>query len=71
MLVACVVLNVVHPGRVLVGEGSEFPKGPSRKEKKEIKRVKKEEKLEKKKEKKAMKIARKGGDVELGVFGSK
>ena len=71
MLVACVVLNMVHPGRVLVGEGSEFPKGPSRKEKKEVKRVKKEEKLEKKKAKKAMKIARKGGDVELGVFGSK
>ncbi|CZS96245.1 related to phospholipid-translocating ATPase [Rhynchosporium graminicola] len=48
MLVAGVLFNIVHPGRVLRGEGSEFPRGPSRKEKKEIKTMKKEEKIAKK-----------------------
>lgn len=44
MLMACVIMNCMHPGRVLVGEGSEFPKGPTRKEKKAIKAAKKAEK---------------------------
>lgn len=48
MLLAIGLMNAVHPGRYLKGEGSEFPKGPTRREKKELKRIKKEEKLEKK-----------------------
>jgi hypothetical protein len=48
MLLCVVLLNVVHPGRTLQGENSEFPKGPSRREKKELKRVKKAEKQAKK-----------------------
>lgn len=44
MFVARVLLNAVHPGTVLRGEDSEFPKGMSRQEKKEMKRVRKEEK---------------------------
>lgn len=70
MLIACMLLNFAHPGMVLQGEGSEFPKGPSRKEKKEAKRVKKEEKRAAKERKKIEKKERKrgsfGGDqVEL------
>jgi hypothetical protein len=60
MFVALVLFNVVHPGHVLVGEGSEFPR-LSRKEKKELKRVKKEEKKAKKEGKVAMKRAGKEG----------
>lgn len=37
MLLAVLLLNLVHPGRILQGEGSEFPKGPSRKEKRAAK----------------------------------
>ncbi len=59
MLVACVVLNAVHPGSVLVGEGSEFPKGPTRKEKKALRRMKKEEKRQEKERKKMEKEQRK------------
>lgn len=55
MLVAVILFNIVHPGRILQGEGSEFPKGPTRKEKKAAKRMKKEEKAAAKAEKKAMK----------------
>jgi hypothetical protein len=54
MFFAIILFNIVHPGRVLHGEGSEFPKGPTRSEKKEMKRMKKEEK-------KARKQGRKGG----------
>jgi hypothetical protein len=61
MLIAILLLNVIHPGRVLQGEGSEFPKGPSRKEKKEAKRVKKEEKSMEKQMKKAAKADKKRG----------
>lgn len=72
VLMACVLLNVVHPGRILQGDGSEFPKGPSRKEKKEAKRVVKEEKKEakraKKEERKFKKSGKKVDDVELGTF---
>jgi hypothetical protein len=59
MFIAIALMNVVHPGRILQGEGSEFPKGPTRKEKKEAKRVKKEEKRRVKEEKKALKEERK------------
>lgn len=59
MFVAIVLMNVVHPARILQGEGSEFPKGPSRKEKKEAKRIKKEAKRLAKEEKKALKVERK------------
>jgi len=55
MLIATLLLIAVHPGRILQGEGSEFPKGPSRKEKKEAKRVKKEENSIEKEKKKALK----------------
>lgn len=61
MLIAALLLIAVHPGRVLQGEGSEFPKGPSRKEKKEAKRVKKEEKNMEKERKKATKAEKKRG----------
>ena len=39
MLLCVLLLNVVHPGRTLKGEDSEFPRGLERREKKEIKRV--------------------------------
>ncbi|RAH48700.1 RTA1 domain-containing protein [Aspergillus brunneoviolaceus CBS 621.78] len=45
MFVALVGLNVVHPGQVLRGEGSEFPR-LSRREKKALKRERKERKRE-------------------------
>ncbi|KAM3066161.1 hypothetical protein ACMFMG_010498 [Clarireedia jacksonii] len=54
MFLACGLMNVVHPGRVLVGEGSEFPR-LSRKEKKEAKRVRREEKLARKEEMRGLK----------------
>lgn len=64
MFIALVLMNVVHPCSILQGEGSEFPKGPTRKEKKEAKRVKKEAKkaakMEKKMEKEARKMKKKG-----------
>lgn len=64
MFVALALMNIVHPNSVLNGEGSEFPKGPTRKEKKEAKRIKKEEKkaakLEKKLEKEAIKMKKNG-----------
>ncbi len=42
MFLALVIMNLVHPGRILVGPDSEFPKGKSRKEKREVKRARKE-----------------------------
>ena len=36
-------MDLVHPGRILVGPDSEFPKGKSWKEKREAKRARKEE----------------------------
>jgi signal transduction histidine kinase len=59
MVIGIVLLNIVHPGQVLQGEGSEFPKGPSRKEKKEAKRVKKEEKKAEKERRKMEKEEKK------------
>jgi hypothetical protein len=42
MFLALVLMNLVHPGRILVGPDSEFLKGKSRKEKREAKRARKE-----------------------------
>ncbi|KAE9380241.1 hypothetical protein N431DRAFT_432526 [Stipitochalara longipes BDJ] len=55
MFIAIALMNIVHPGSVLQGEGSEFPKGPTRKEKKAAKRAKKEAKKALKEERKMMK----------------
>lgn len=60
MFLAILLLNVFHPGRVLVGPDSEFPK-LTRKQKKEMKREEKEEKRRRKAGKKA---GRKG----MGVY---
>lgn len=51
MFLALLVLNVIHPGRVLQGADSEFPK-VIRQEKKRIKREKKEAKRAEKERKK-------------------
>ena len=51
MFLAIFILNIMHPGRVLVGPGSEFPK-LSRKEKKLLKAQNKAAKAEKKAAKK-------------------
>ncbi|KAH8590580.1 RTA1 like protein-domain-containing protein [Bisporella sp. PMI_857] len=55
MLIACIALNFVHPGRFLVGQWSEFPKGPTRKEKKAAKAAKKEANKQAKEEKRMIK----------------
>lgn len=64
MFIALVLMNIVHPASIMQGEGSEFPKGPSRKEKKAAKRekkaAKKEAKMEKKMEKEARKMKKDG-----------
>jgi hypothetical protein len=59
MFVAIALMNIIHPGRVLQGEGSEFPKGPTRKQKKAAKRIKKEAKRAAKEEEKALKGGKK------------
>jgi hypothetical protein len=66
MFIAILLLNVLHPGRVLVGPESEFP-SLTRKQKKELKRVQKEEKRRIKEEKKMTKDKRKKGYVEGDV----
>ena len=58
MAFAAYLINIFHPGPILVGPDSEFPK-KSRKEKKEEKRVKKEEKMRAKEEKKREKEVKK------------
>lgn len=65
MFLALLLLSAMHPGRVLVGPESEFPR-LSRKEKKMIKQEKKELKQRKKEEKRRI---RKGlpVDVEHGI----
>lgn len=60
ILIALVLLNIMHPGFVLRGPDSEFPK-LSRKEKKALKQQKKQEKKQAKEAKKA----RKAGAQEL------
>ena len=57
MFIAIALMNIVHPGNVLHGEGSEFPKGPTRKEKKAARQAKKEAKKAAAEEKKALKQA--------------
>ena len=59
MFIALVLMNIIHPASVLQGEGSEFPKGPTRREKKEAKRLKKEAKAAAKLDKTLEKEARK------------
>lgn len=58
MLIAFCVMNAVHPGRVLIGPESEFPR-VSREESKAEKAEKKERKTREKEEKRAVKQARK------------
>jgi hypothetical protein len=58
LLLACALMNIVHPGRILQGEGSEFPR-LTRKEKKAAKLAKKEAKRVVKEEKKAIKEEKK------------
>lgn len=57
MFLALVVLNIFHPGRVLQGPDSEFPR-LSRAEKKRIKREKKEMKAARKAERRAARSGR-------------
>lgn len=64
MFLALALLNVVHPGTILKGTQSEFPR-LTRKQKKELKRQKKEQKQQKKAEKKA---GRKAGYVSESVL---
>lgn len=47
MFIACVIMNIWHPGRYLVGPESEFPR-LSRAEKKALKKVKKQKKVDEK-----------------------
>ncbi|PYH91577.1 hypothetical protein BO71DRAFT_401275 [Aspergillus ellipticus CBS 707.79] len=61
MFVALVGLNIVHPGLVLVGPDSEFPR-VSRQEKKQIKKEKKAAKAERKAAKKEAKRKTQGSD---------
>ncbi|KEZ41408.1 hypothetical protein SAPIO_CDS7536 [Scedosporium apiospermum] len=60
VLLGLILLNVLHPGLVLRGPDSEFPR-LSRKEKKALKREKKEAKKQLKAEKKQRKMERKEG----------
>jgi hypothetical protein len=53
MFIAIALMNIVHPGRVLRGEGSGLPAGPMRKDGKAAKKTKKETKRAEK-EKKAL-----------------
>lgn len=62
MWLACVLLNIVHPGRILQGEDSEFPR-LSRKQKKAAKLAKKEAKKAAKEEKRAMKEKTRHGSI--------
>lgn len=58
MVIGCLLLNAVHPGRILQGEGSEFPR-MSRKEKKAAKKAKNDANMAAKEEKRALKEATK------------
>ncbi|KAB8293843.1 hypothetical protein EYC80_009324 [Monilinia laxa] len=67
MLIAVGLMNIVHPGRILIGarEGSEFPR-ISRGEKKEMNRLQKLEKKATKEKKQSMKTGKKEG-VYIGL----
>ncbi|PYH86088.1 hypothetical protein BO82DRAFT_350397 [Aspergillus uvarum CBS 121591] len=67
MFFALVVLNVIHPGRVLQGPDSEFPH-VSRREKKRVKREKKEAKLAEKEARKDRKRHRKHGSIAFDLL---
>lgn len=67
MFLALLLLSVMHPGRVLVGPGSEFPRF-SWKEKKMSKREKKTLKREKKEAKRRGKNGEYAG-FQLGIAG--
>jgi RTA1 like protein len=69
MLLASVLLNICHPGMVLKGPESEFPR-LSRKEKKALKQEKKAEKQRNKWEKNEGKKARKEGRLPRGYPGA-
>ena len=60
MFFACLLLNICHPGRILQGPDSNFPK-LSKQEKKALKEQKKELKLQRKEEKREIKLAKKEG----------
>jgi hypothetical protein len=62
MLLAFVALNVMHPGYVLQGPDSEFPR-LTRAEKKAMKKQKKDDKRQRKEEKQQRKAAKKGGSA--------
>ncbi|PYH46498.1 RTA1 domain-containing protein [Aspergillus saccharolyticus JOP 1030-1] len=67
MFFALVILNVMHPGRVLQGPDSEFPR-VSRREKKRAKREKKQAKLAEKEARKDRKRHRKHGSVAFDLL---
>jgi hypothetical protein len=69
MLLAAVILNIVHPGLVLKGPESDFPR-QTRKEKKAAKKEKKEAKQQEKNGKKAAKEIPSRGkkDMKRGVM---
>lgn len=66
MLIAIALMNVIHPGKILVGEGSEFPR-LSRRERKEMKRLQKLEREAAKNEKKAIKMGKKDAVVYISL----
>lgn len=50
MVIAASIMNILHPGQVLIGPESEFPKKMSRRERKAAKTAKKEAKRQRKHE---------------------
>ncbi|KAL4744507.1 hypothetical protein BDW72DRAFT_188365 [Aspergillus terricola var. indicus] len=67
IFICLAILNVAHPGRVLVGPDSEFPR-VSRKEKKQRKKEKKEAKIAEKEAKKDRKRRRKHGSIGVDLL---
>ncbi|KAL2840670.1 RTA1 like protein-domain-containing protein [Aspergillus pseudoustus] len=69
MFLALVILNLVHPGRVLRGPDSEFPR-LSRREKKQLKREKKEAKRTEREERKQRRFHQKHGSIGMDLLDS-
>ncbi|KIA75996.1 hypothetical protein HK57_00173 [Aspergillus ustus] len=69
MFLALMILNVVHPGRVLRGPDSEFPR-LSRREKKQLKRERKEAKGAEREERKRRKYHQKHGSIGMDLLDS-
>ncbi|KAL4865734.1 hypothetical protein BDV12DRAFT_199813 [Aspergillus spectabilis] len=67
MFIALVILNIIHPGRVLQGPDSEFPR-VSRKEKKQRKREKEEAKLAEKEARKERRRHKKHGSIAIDML---